>query len=301
LRVPYCKGAAGKISERVRYEHDERDDESDIDDEGQIAAERGLPGELAEAGRIAEGFDGNGGAEGNGEGDAEESEERRGGERENMAQKNCGGRKASSTCGKNVVLVVSAEEQIANVTVEAGEDGDGDGTKNGRTQMNGEHSDYCRRQREQQTIEGSGRSFEEPAAKGKAQRGKECGGEPGHGQPSNDGVAGDRKSLAQQIKNRAFQRLGFAEIAVSKRRKIVEVVGRQALMQGLFLAKGFETVRAKAGIEFTFGDAVARGEAHKSGADECAAKCETNEKEQAAEPEAEQSCGFVVLAQFQSV
>jgi hypothetical protein len=167
--------------------------------------------------------------------------------------------------------------------------------------MNGEHGDYCRGQREQQTIEGGGGSFEEPPAKGEAQRGKEGGGEPGDGKASKNGVAGDRKSLAEQIKNGTLQRFGFAEIAVNERRKIVDVVGKQALVEGLLLAKSFETLGAKAGIEFAFGKAVPGCETHKRGAGECAAKCQANEKEQAAEPESEQFCGFVSLAQFRSI
>ena len=85
---------------------------------------------------------------------------------------------------------------------------------------------------------------------------------------------------------------------MSERREIVEVEGRDPLMERLLLAQGFDTVCAPSWIEFTFFNAVSRRKTHQGGANESAAEAETHKEQQAAKAESKQIRGFFGLDHF---
>src|SRR5260370_18011084 len=94
--------------------------------------------------------------------------------------------------------------------------------------------------------------------------------------------------MAKQDANRPLQRIRFTEVAMSKRRKIVEVERGEALMESLLLAQDFDAARVPSGIKFPFVNAESRSKAHEIRANESTGEPETDKQQQAPKPEMEQ-------------
>src|SRR6266436_8640741 len=125
-----------------------------------------MPSELAHTWRITKRFDGNGGAEGNSERYTKKRKERRSCQGQDMAEEYGEASQSSRAGRKHMRLVVRLHQQISDVTIEPRKNDYGNREKHRRSQMNGQHGNDGRGQRQQQTVEGRRGSLEEPAAGG---------------------------------------------------------------------------------------------------------------------------------------
>src|SRR5260370_25090444 len=98
-----------------------------------------------------------------------------------------------------------------------------------------------------------------PIARGQPKRCEQWGCQPCNAQTTSHRITGHRKPLAEQLPNWPLQGVGFAEITVGQRRKVMEIKQSQSFLERCFLTQGFDTLRVPSWIEFTFCYAISRG------------------------------------------